>query len=122
MRGQIAVVTSLLVALLHSPAAHSQDIQNGRAIFETCLACHDTAGPGPTLKGVYQRKIGSVADFDYSEALIKANTEAKIWDDDALEKFLTAPQTYLPDNKMAFGAVTDRKDRQDVIAYLKTLQ
>lgn len=122
MRGQRIVWAVLLSAAAHVSAAHGQDVQNGRAIFETCLACHDTAGPGPTLNGVYQRKIGAVEGFEYSEALAQANNKAQIWDDDALEKFLTAPQTYLPDNKMAFGAVTDAKDRKDVIAYLKTLQ
>lgn len=117
-----AVVATGIGVLLSPQSAGAQDIENGRQVFEMCLACHERDGPGPVLNGIYERKIGSVKDFNYSEALTNANAKAMLWTQDALSQFLSAPQTYLPDNKMAFGAVTDKKDRTDLIAFLKTLR
>lgn len=104
-----------------SPLA-AQDAARGQQTFEMCLACHIENGPGPDLNGVYERKIGAVDGFEYSEALAKANADGKTWTEDALDQFLAAPQTFLPENKMAFGAVTDAQERKDLIAYLKTLR
>ena len=118
------VLTTLLSVTILAAASPSraQDVDNGRQIFEMCLACHIKDGPGPILNGIYDRKIGSVDGFEYSEALTQANEKAQLWTDKALDQFLAAPQTYLPDNKMAFGAVTDAKERKDLIAFLKTLK
>ncbi len=121
MRTGVAYLAGFAI-LLGGQSAMAQDIANGRQIFDMCLACHETGGPGPRLNGVFERKIGSVDGFVYSEALVAANNKAMLWTEDALSQFLAAPQTYLPDNKMAFGAVTDKKDRADLIAYLKTLR
>ena len=109
-------------AVVNAGSVTAQDVDNGRKVFDMCLACHEAGGPGPVLNGVYDRKMGAVEGFEYSETLANANAAAKIWTEEALDQFLAAPQTYLPDNKMAFGAVTDVKERKDLIAFLKTLR
>ncbi len=121
MRAQTILFIGLL-GTLNASSATAQDVDNGRKVFDMCLACHEAGGPGPVLNGIYERKMGAVKGFEYSETFTNANAEAKTWTEEALDQFLAAPQTYLPDNKMAFGAVTDTKERKDLIAFLKTLR
>tara|TARA_B100000459_G_C8456113_1_gene147942 strand:+ start:305 stop:433 length:129 start_codon:yes stop_codon:yes gene_type:complete len=37
-----------------------------------------------------------------------------------LDKYLNAPKKFVPKNEMAFGDLKKRKDRTNVIAYLKS--
>jgi cytochrome c len=67
------------------------------------------------LQGVYGRTSGPVTDYAYSEALKKAHI---VWDDKSLEKWLTDPDTFVPDNNMDF-LVSKSQERKDVISYLK---
>lgn len=113
-------VASALVAA--SITAAAQDAERGKTTFEMCLACHIEGGPGPGLDAIVGRKAGAVEGFIYSEALAKANENGLVWTPENLSKFLTDPQAFVPGNKMAFGAVTDPGERQDLIAFLKTLQ
>jgi len=121
MHARHLIFTGITLALLTVPVV-AQDAENGRKTFEMCLACHEAGGPGPVLNGIFERKMGAVEGFEYSETFAKANADGKIWTKVALDQFLAAPQTYLPDNKMAFGAVTDDKERKDLISFLKTLR
>lgn len=119
--GLATILIGFVIAFFTTPSG-AQNAENGRQIYDMCLACHIDNGPGPALNGVYERKIGAVEGFEYSEALANANAKGQTWNEDALDQFLAAPQTYLPDNKMAFGAVTDPTERKDLIAFLKTLR
>jgi cytochrome c len=99
---------------------NTADLANGEAKFALCSACHTIApgGPnmtGPNLHGVVGRKAGSVADYNYSDALKGA---AFTWDAARLQTWLAAPKTVLADTKMTFPGLKDPKDRTDVIAYL----
>jgi cytochrome c len=92
----------------------------GKQIFEKrCTGCHslDNEKTGPRLRGVYGRPAGSVASFPYSEAVRKSGVT---WDNSSLEKWLTDPDAFIPDNDMAFR-VTKSEERAAVIEYLKEL-
>jgi len=92
------------------------------AAFGQCAVCHSTDGSngtGPTLKGVFGRKAGSVAGFRYSRAMRAAGI---VWDENALERYLTSPQEAVPGNSMPFAGVPESAQRAAVIAYLKTLK
>jgi cytochrome c len=65
---------------------------------------------------VVGRKAGSVIDFDYSPALKKSKV---IWNEKTLDKWLTNPEKFIPGQKMGFS-VSDAKEREDLIAYLKS--
>ena len=114
----------LLTAATIGTAAHAQagDPAAGKAIFARCGICH-AVGPGattkmgPTLNGVVGRKSGSIAGFNYSPAMAKANV---VWTPKVLDGYLAAPQKLVPGNKMAFAGLPQEKDRTDVIAYLAT--
>jgi cytochrome c len=99
---------------------NTADLTNGEAKFALCSACHTITpgGPnmtGPNLQGVVGRKAGSAPNFNYSDAVKNAGFT---WDPDHLDKWITAPATFLPGTKMTFVGMKDPKDRTDVIAYL----
>ena len=110
---------AMLAAL--AAAAHADgDAAHGQEIYESrCVACHspDANRVGPMHRGVYGRKAGSVAGYNYSKALQHADL---VWNDDTLNQWLASPQAFLPGQKMNFK-VANPQDRADVIAYLKTL-
>jgi cytochrome c len=94
------------------------DAERGKIVFEKrCTGCHAMDGDreGPRLAGVFGRKAGSVAGFDYSTGVKKSGI---VWDDASLEKWLTDPGMVVPDTKMDF-LVPKAQERADLIAYLK---
>ncbi len=66
-------------------------------------------------RGVYGRKAGSVAAFNYSPAVKNSSV---VWADDTLNKWLTNPQDVIPGQRMNFR-VSTAEDRADIIAFLK---
>lgn len=99
---------------------NTADLSNGEAKFALCAACHTVTpgGPnmtGPHLHGVVGRKAGSVADYNYSDAV---KTAGFTWDAAHLDTWLTNPRAMMPTTKMTFMGLKDPKDRADVIAYL----
>jgi cytochrome c len=94
------------------------DAVHGKAVFEKrCTGCHalEADREGPRLTGVYGRKAGSVAGFDYSTGLKNLGVT---WNDATLEKWLSDPDLMVPDNNMSFS-VRRAEERRDLIAYLK---
>ena len=110
-----AVVASLSSSFVHAGG----DANNGKLIYASrCIACHsiDASLAGPAHRGVFGRKAGSVADFDYSPALKKSKV---IWNEKTLDKWLADPEKFIPGQKMGYS-VSDAKEREDLIAYLKS--
>ncbi|MFC6284483.1 MULTISPECIES: c-type cytochrome [Polaromonas] len=103
-------------------SAQAQDVSAGKQVFTQCAACHSidgSNGAGPSLQGVFGRKVGSFPGFRFSRAM-KGN--GKTWDDKMLEAYLAEPQKEVPGNVMPFSGIPDAKQRADLIAYLKTLK
>jgi len=97
------------------------DASRGQTLYtQQCMACHaaDISLAGPLHRGVVGRKSASVPDYPYSPALQKLRVT---WNDRTLNTWLQSPNTMAPGNRMGF-AVPNAQDRQDLIAYLKTLQ
>jgi cytochrome c len=115
----IAVGVFLFLALA-SPAT-AADPDHGKALYQTCAACH-TERPdalGPSLKGVVGRKSAALEDFRYSNPMKRANL---VWDETNLRAYIQDPQAKVKGNRMPYGGLTDGKDVDDIVAYLKTLQ
>jgi cytochrome c len=94
------------------------DAANGKILFEKrCSGCHalDRDKEGPRLGNVYGRKAGSVASFQYSDALKSARIT---WDATQLDRWLTDPDAVIPDNDMTFH-VPIVQERTDIIEYLR---
>lgn len=98
----------------------STDAVRGKALFERrCSGCHALTAnrEGPMLKGVYGRVSGTAQGFAYSTTLKNAHV---VWDEKALDQWLTDPDTFLPGNDMDF-LVAGQQDRRDLISYLRQL-
>jgi cytochrome c len=96
----------------------SADATRGKVVFEKrCTGCHAMDGDreGPRLAGVFGRKAGNVAGFDYSAGLKHSGVT---WDDVMLDRWLSDPEMLVPDTKMDFH-VPKAQERSDLIAYLK---
>jgi cytochrome c len=95
----------------------------GETLFKArCMACHVVGAgqPGviaPNLRGVVGRKAASTA-FNYSPAL---KASGLTWNKAGLDSFLAAPMKKVPGTRMVI-AVSDAKERANVIAWLATLK
>jgi|GEM_PF-1667272 len=84
-------------------------------IVRRCITCHDfspqkRAGTGPALFGIYGR------------APTIAGVPFKVWDDAALDKWLTSPKAVKPNTKMIFSGIEQFPVRKEMIDYLKSLK
>jgi cytochrome c len=116
-----ACAVSITLLAFASGAASAADADHGKALFAPCMACHAERADslGPSLKGVYGRKSADLDDFRYSNAMKRANL---VWDEDNLRAYIRDPQGKVKGNRMPFGGMSDAKDVDDVVAYLKTLR
>jgi cytochrome c len=96
------------------------DAGRGEEQFEaTCAECHGPAATAPTLRGIINRPIASIASFyGYSEAMKAKKTET--WTVANLDAYLKSPMTFAPGNLM-YRDYPDAQMRADVIAFLATL-
>jgi cytochrome c len=117
------VAAGLLVAL--PAAASAQDAEAGKKVFNKCAPCH-SIGPGaknkvgPELNGLVGRQPGTVAGFNYSDAMKKYGEKVKAWDDALFHKYIEDPKKEVPGNKMVFPGVKDELERDDLAAYIET--
>lgn len=93
------------------------DVSRGRSAFDKrCTTCHVNSDMGPKYRGLFGRKAGTVAGFDYSKAL---QDKGIVWNEELIDQWLTNPDKLVPGNLMGFR-VRDPQERADIIAYLKT--
>ena len=110
----LAFATGAVAAARNAPG----DAGAGEAIYSRCVACHALAydRTGPRHCGLFGRRAGSVAGFEYSDAM-KGSTI--VWNAKTLDRFLADPMAAVPGTSMGYAGVTDRKERADLIAYLE---
>src|SRR3954469_7199740 len=115
------IVALATIALLSPALATEGGATYGQQIFRACAPCHslepDPNMTGPSLADLWGRKAGGLSSFDrYSDAL---KSSGIIWDDRALDEWLTDPQRMVPDNWMPFEGIKDAGARADLLAFLK---
>ena len=99
----------------------SGDVGKGEKLFKNlCAVCHSLSShsTGPALGGLSGIGIASQEGFAYSGSL--ASKAAQKWSDTNLDKWLKSPGDFAPGNAMAFAGLPNKKDREDLIAYLKS--
>jgi cytochrome c len=118
---KLAIVAFVTFVSLSSALAAPGDPSRGQQDFRACEPCHslepDRNMTGPSLANLWGRKAGSLPSFErYSDAL---KSSGIIWDDRALDGWLTDPQRMVPDNDMPFEGIKDARVRSDLLAFLK---
>ena len=114
-----AAIGGALLLALSVGAAAAADAEHGKALFQTCAACH-TDRPdalGPSLKGVVGRKSAALEDFRYSNPMKRANL---VWTPENLRDYLVDPQAKVKGNRMPYGGVANPQEADDLVAYLAT--
>jgi cytochrome c len=100
-------------------AAYAGD--HGAEVFRACVACHTLSekdGPraGPTLAGLFGRKIASLPGYRFSDALKNMNI---VWTPETVSQlFDVGPNAYTPGTKMPeqrIGSPDDRKALTDFL-------
>lgn len=104
------------VAALYAEA----DAAAGESLWRNCRACHSLEegrnGTGPSLHGVVGRGIDTIADFNYSGALLALGDT---WTVEALNTFLENPRSAAPGTRISYAGLRDIQDRMNLIAYLE---
>jgi cytochrome c len=91
----------------------------GREIYGRCLACHAIGYDrvGPRHCGLFGRRAGSVAGFAYSDAMRNSGI---VWGSETLDRFLADPIGVVPGTLMTYAGVSDRRERDLLIGWLKS--
>ena len=100
------------------------DADRALQVFTQCKVCHSVDPgaanlTGPNLYGVVGRPAASREGFAYSKVIRESGI---VWSEETLNEFLAKPLEYLPNNRMAFGGVTNADDRQAIVCLLTTLR
>jgi len=116
------VALAWIILVAGTGTSKAQDAAAGERVFNQCKACHqigETAKNtiGPALNGVVNRKAGTVAGYNYSDA---NKNSGLTWDETTLTEYLANPKAKVPGTKMTFLGLKKEADVQNVIAYLKT--
>jgi cytochrome c len=64
-------------------------------------------------------KAGTLAGYNFSPAMAKSGI---IWNEKTIDSYLEHPRTTVAGNKMAFPGLANVADRQNIVAYLKTVK
>jgi cytochrome c len=99
------------------------DMSEGELQFQRkCSVCHTLEADGknragPTLYGLFGRKAGSLPGYPYSEGMKKVDI---VWNEETIAAlFDHGPAVYTPGSKMPLQRMTDKQERDALIAFLR---
>lgn len=121
--GVLAAALAVGVMASGGSALAAGDVAKGKKVFRKCAICHSAEKGknkiGPSLFAVFGTKAGDVKGFRFSPAMKKSGL---VWDEKTLDKYLTNPRKVVKGTRMIFAGLRSKKDRENVIAYLKSLK
>jgi cytochrome c len=94
----------------------------GAEVYKACIACHTLAPDegnraGPTLHGIFGRRIASLPGYDFSPAL---RTMDIVWSKETVAAlFEIGPMKYTPGTKMPEQRITSAEDREALVDFLE---
>jgi cytochrome c len=108
-------------SMLVPTAALAQSVEDGQRVFNKCRACHQVGENarnlvGPVLNGLMGRKAGTIEGYQYSEA---NKNSGIVWDEATFREYIRNPRKKIPNTKMVFAGLSDEKDIENLLAYLK---
>ena len=101
-------------------AAYAGD--RGADIFRACVACHTLGAEqanraGPTLAGIFGRRIATVPGYNFSEALKRLDI---VWTPETVARlFEIGPSAYTPGTKMPEQRIGSEQDRAALVQFLE---
>jgi cytochrome c len=110
-----------IVAASEDPLAAFQG-ERGAEVFRACAACHALdaeAEPraGPSLHGIFGRRIASLPGYRYSEALRGMDI---VWTPETVAKlFEVGPATFTPGTRMPEQTIARADDRAALVEFLQ---
>lgn len=96
--------------------------ERGAEVFRACVACHALTpdeGPraGPTLAGLFGRRIASLPDYRYSDALRRMDI---VWTPETVARlFEIGPARYTPGTRMPEQTINSAEDREALMRFLE---
>ncbi|WP_425452611.1 c-type cytochrome [Methylobacterium radiodurans] len=94
----------------------------GAEVFGACVACHtltpgEETRAGPTLAGLFGRRIASLPDYRYSEPLKRMDI---VWTPETVARlFEVGPARYTPGTKMPEQTIGSAADREALVRFLE---
>jgi cytochrome c len=94
----------------------------GAQVFRACVACHtlkpdDGNRAGPTLAGLFGRRIATLKGYNFSPALKKLDI---VWTPETVSKlFELGPATFTPGTKMPQQTIGSAEDRAALVKFLE---
>ena len=94
----------------------------GAEVYRACVACHtlnasEGVRAGPTLAGIFGRKIATLPGYNFSEALRKLDI---VWTPETVAKlFEIGPAHYTPGTKMPEQTIGSAADRAALVRFLE---
>jgi cytochrome c len=94
----------------------------GAEVFRACVACHtlnanDGVRAGPTLAGIFGRRIATLPGYNFSAALRELDI---VWTPETVSKlFELGPMTYTPGTKMPEQKIGSPEDRAALMQFLE---
>jgi cytochrome c len=114
-------VDPLLLETAGDPlAAYAGD--RGAEIFRACVACHTLGAEqanraGPTLAGIFGRRIATLPGYNFSEALKRLDI---VWTPETVSRlFEIGPLAYTPGTKMPEQRIGSEQDRAALVQFLE---
>jgi cytochrome c len=120
------LLTAGILQVFATAAFADGDVAKGAIAFKKCVACHEGAKPtnklGPHLVALFGRKVAGVEGYKYSEAMKAYAATVPAWDEVNFNTYIEKPKALVVGTKMAFGGIAKPEERENLIAYLKTLK
>ena len=94
----------------------------GAEVFRACVACHtigadQTNRAGPTLAGIFGRRIATLPGYNFSEGLKRLDI---VWTPETVSKlFEIGPAAYTPGTKMPEQRIGSEQDRAALVKFLE---
>ena len=101
-------------------AAYAGD--HGADVFRACVACHTLGAEqanraGPTLAGIFGRRIATLPGYHFSEALKRLDI---VWTPETVARlFEIGPSAYTPGTKMPEQRIGSEQDRAALVKFLE---
>jgi cytochrome c len=114
-------IDSLLVETAGDPLA-SFSGDRGAEVFRACVACHTLGADqanraGPTLAGIFGRRIATAPGYNFSAALKRLDI---VWTPETVSRlFEIGPQAYTPGTKMPEQRIGSEQDRAALVQFLE---